>query len=180
MPSTGICVRLLLTLTECCYLPNIFPFIRCVAAYSSSFFYFHTHQSFPSYLQLYSSLYNLLMEFSRKSFFISPNTPLTYHLIGDLQALDMYNHPCKISFLCAQMSEWYQNAQMLSTPKLYAVRDMILISSDSQKLVLECHEWMLECKPILSKKVFHINNSTKWSLFWFILACHNILDSESI
>ena len=94
-----------LTLTECCYLPNIFPFIRCVAAYSSSFFYFHTHQSFPSYLQLYSSLYNLLMEFSRKSFFISPNTPLTYHLIGDLQALDMYNHPCKISFLCAQMSE---------------------------------------------------------------------------
>ena len=171
MPSTGICVRLLLTLTECCYLPNIFPFIRCVAAYSSSFFYFHTHQSFPSYLQLYSSLYNLLMEFSRKSFFISPNTPLTYHLIGDLQALDMYNHPCKISFLCAQMSEWYQNAQMLSTPKLYAVRDMILISSDSQNWFLSVMNECLNANQFLEKK-FSIStiarNEAYFGLYWHV------------
>ena len=93
------------------------------------------------------------MEFSRKSFFISPNTPLTYHLIGDLQALDMYNHPCKISFLCAQMSEYYQNAQMLSTPKLYAVRDMILISSDSKNWLLSI---MNECLNVnqFSEKSF--------------------------
>ena len=61
---------------------------------------------------------------------------------------------------------------MPSTPKLYAVRDMILIFSDSQKLVLECHEWMFECKQYLEVEKFSLStielSEAYFDLYWHV------------
>ena len=80
LPSTDICVRLLFNLDRMLLFAKYIPFYQYVV-YPSSF-HFYTHQSCPCYLQLHSSLYKPVMEFSDGNFF---SDALKHYLIRKLQ-----------------------------------------------------------------------------------------------